>query len=89
MNKDLKPLVHKIGLEMSLPDKVIEAIVESPMFFMRENIQSYREVEDFKNFRIIGLGIFYTNERIVKEIQDAVNNKNKVQPGGDGLPQGD
>lgn len=67
MNKKLKPLVHSIGLETQLPDKIVEAIVESPLFFMREEIQSYEEMEEFKNFRIIGLGIFYTNERILKD----------------------
>lgn len=70
MHKDLKSLVHKVALEENLPDEVVKEIIESPFSFMRQEIPNMVEIEDFKNFRIINLGIFYTTEYILKELRN-------------------
>lgn len=70
MNKDYKKIIHSIALEEGLPDYVVSEILESPFSFMRQEIPKMLEIGDFKNFRIINLGIFYTNERILKELRN-------------------
>lgn len=70
MNSDNKKLVHKVALEMGLPDEVVKEIVESPFSFMRKEIPQMVENDDFKNFRVINLGIFYTTEYILNELKN-------------------
>ncbi len=75
MNKKNKAKAHKVGLKHGLPDKVVEEIVNSPFEFMREKIQAMEGIEDFHNFRIIGLGIMYTTERRVKNLKKNDNDR--------------
>lgn len=73
MHKDLKQLVHKVALEEGLSDNVVKEIVESPFAFMRNEIPLMEEDEEFKNFRIINLGLFYTTKYIIKEVKKNAN----------------
>tara|TARA_R110002020_G_scaffold448039_3_gene660684 strand:+ start:1853 stop:2080 length:228 start_codon:yes stop_codon:yes gene_type:complete len=75
MNKKNKARAHKVGLKHGLPDKVIEAVVNSPFDFMRETTREMNELESFKNFRIINLGILYTTERRLNNLKKNDNNK--------------
>lgn len=73
MHKDYDKYIHRISLETRLPVKVIKEIVDSPFSFMREKIPKMVENEEFKNFRVINLGIFYTNERILNKLKSKKN----------------
>jgi hypothetical protein len=70
MNRDYEKYVHSVALEFNLPDEVARKIIESPFQFMRDKIPKMIEDDDFKNFRLMNLGIFYTTDAIKKAIKD-------------------
>lgn len=73
MNQENKKKAHKVGLKNNLSDEVVQEIINSPFEFIREQIQGMVEVGDFKNFRIINLGILHTSERRVRNLKEKKN----------------
>jgi len=72
MNKEISKLVRSTCLTQGLDSKVGEAIINSLFKQFKEVAESAdnNDNESFKNFRIINLGIFYSDktqrERLIK-----------------------
>jgi len=62
-SKEIKALMHKIGLEFNLRDSEMREIVESQFKFLRDVIASGdHEASEYKNFRLANIGLFYVSD---------------------------
>lgn len=77
MDKDLKKIAKSASLQHDIDPRVGEAIVNS-LFKQYKEIASSVDVNDpstIQNFRVINLGIFYTDEAKVKRKKNGKNFK--------------
>lgn len=72
MDKELRKIAKSAALQNNIDPRVGEAIISS-LFKQYKEVASNVDIDDpstIQNFRIINLGIFYTNEAKIKRKKD-------------------
>lgn len=86
MNKKIKAIYHKVGLDNRLPDKVVQQIIESQYEFIKEriteiNFNSINDEKEFNqtksNFILKYLGKLHTNYATLKKVKKQSNTAKK------------